>query len=79
MAQKPAFGALKAVKDDTTPAAAPKAAGPKIQITLRLEEHQWAALRELSIQRRIDSGIRTSVHDLLLEGVMHVLAAANLD
>jgi hypothetical protein len=82
MAQKPAFGALRKAKptpqlstaaEASPPVAEPKQA-PRIQTSIRLEPAMWAALNDLATRKRIESGRRVTVHDLLIEGGLHILA-----
>jgi hypothetical protein len=83
MAQRPSFGALKKTKPalgvvtaaaDSSPAAQAQQA-PRIQTSVRLDPAMWAALNDLATRKRIDTGRRVTVHDLLIEGGRHVLAA----
>ena len=82
MAQKPAFGALRKIKpapepvaasEDVPPAADPKQA-PRIQTSVRLDPEMWAALNDLATRKRVETGRRVTVHDLLLDGSRHILA-----
>ena len=83
MAQKPTFGALKKTKAEAEAApvaeAAPTAGQPKsasrIQTSIRLEPAMWAALNDLATRKRVETGRRVTVHDLLIEGGQHILAA----
>ena len=83
MAKKPAsFGTLRKakpaaesvpVKDtQSEPTAVTQAA--RIQTSVRLEPAMWAALNDLATRQRVDTGRRVTVHDLLIEGVRHILA-----
>lgn len=82
MAQRPTFGALKKTKPvaetpplapiDPTPAAPEQA--PRIQTSVRLDPAMWAALNDLARRRRIETGRRVTMHDLLIEGGHHILA-----
>ena len=83
MAQRPTFGALKKTKPAPEAAApvplnAPPARGAKaparIQTSVRLEPAMWAALNDLATRKRVETGRRVTVHDLLIEGSRHVLA-----
>ena len=82
MARKPAFSTLTKTKPTAEPAApaltrsatAPKPAADRIQTTLRLEPAIWAALIDLAVRKRVSTGQRITVHDLVLEGVHHILA-----
>jgi Ribbon-helix-helix domain len=82
MAQRPAFGSLKKTKPspematpvpDSPPAPEAKPA-PRIQTSVRLEPEMWAALNDLATRKRVESGRRVTVHDLLIEGGRHILA-----
>ena len=82
MAQRPSFGALKKTKP--TPDGEPPAeAAPvetlskpteRIQTSVRLDPARWAALNDLATRKRIEDGRRVTVHDLMIEGVDHILA-----
>ena len=82
MAQRPTFGALKKIKPatetlppaptDPTPGTPEQA--PRIQTSVRLDPAMWAALNDLATRRRIETGRRVTMHDLLIEGGRHVLA-----
>lgn len=81
MAQRPAFGALKKSKpvpEAAAPAPAIREAEQKpparIQTSIRLDPATWAALNDLATRKRVETGRRVTVHDLLLEGVAHILA-----
>jgi hypothetical protein len=84
MAQRPTFGALKKAKPglivlDRAPAAEPEprqAVGKpaRIQTSVRLAPAMWAALNDLATRKRVDTGQRVTVHDLLIEGANHILA-----
>jgi len=82
VAQKPAFGALRKAKpaveveaaiDASPPAAEPKQAA-RIQTSIRLEPAMWAALNDLATRKRVETGRRVTMHDLLIEGGLHILA-----
>jgi hypothetical protein len=81
MGQRPSFGSLKKAKPGLTVAEAPtaserpKAGKPaRIQTSVRLEPAVWAALNDLATRKRMETGQRITVHDLMLEGAMHILA-----
>jgi hypothetical protein len=83
MAQRPQFGALKKAKPMSEPAPTPAEPGlsvagsklpPRIQTSVRLDPAMWAALNDLAIRKRVDTGRRVTVHDLLIEGGRHILA-----
>ena len=81
MAQRPSFGALKKAKPGLTVvetgAEQPRAATQKperIQTSVRLEPAMWAALNDLATRKRVETGQRVTVHDLMIEGATHVLA-----
>ena len=82
MAQRPTFGALKKTKPaaEALPPApanpAPEAPEqvPRIQTSVRLDPAMWAALNDLATRRRIETGRRVTMHDLLIEGGRHILA-----
>jgi hypothetical protein len=85
MAQRPAFGALKKAKPGLTvvdnkeaaPNAEPRPAigkSNRIQTSVRLEPAMWAALNDLAVRKRVETGRRVTVHDLLIEGGRHILA-----
>jgi hypothetical protein len=82
MAQKPAFGALKKSKpaaevaavSETQPLASEPKPAPRIQTSVRLEPAMWAALNDLATRKRVETGRRVTVHDLLIEGGLHMLA-----
>jgi predicted DNA-binding ribbon-helix-helix protein len=83
MAQKPSFGALTKRKASATPEAvpAPEVAQskaklqsvPRIQTSVRLDPAMWAALNDLATRKRVETGQRVTVHDLLIEGSRHIL------
>jgi len=82
MAQRPAFGALKKTKpappqlapvENGNPPAGPQQV-PRIQTSVRLDPAMWAALNDLATRKRVETGRRVTVHDLLIEGGRHVLA-----
>jgi hypothetical protein len=85
MAQRPSFGALKKAKpstadiaplaDDISPAASASKPTPRIQTLVRLHPAMWAALNDPATRKRIEDGRRVTVHDLLIEGSRHILAA----
>jgi len=56
------------------PSPVPAAKPERVQTSIRLDPAMWAALVELSAQKRLQTGQRTSVHDLLIEGARHILA-----
>jgi hypothetical protein len=81
MGQRPAFSTLKKAKPGLTVVKTPpppekvapgKAA--RIQTSVRLEPAMWAALNDLATRKRVETGQRITVHDLMLEGAMHILA-----
>lgn len=82
MAAKPSFGALKKAKpalEVVTPGdAAPREVDSirvtRIQTSVRLDPAMWAALSALATRKTVESGRKVSVHDLLIEGVSHILA-----
>jgi len=82
MAQRPTFGALKKTKPATeAPAPAPtdptpgrQEQAPRIQTSIRLDPVMWAALNDLATRKRIETGRRVTMHDLLIEGGRHILA-----
>ena len=79
MAQRPAFGELKKLKPGLTvvEAAEPPQATAKttrIQTSVRLAPAMWAALNDLATRKRVESGQRVTVHDLMIEGASHILA-----
>jgi hypothetical protein len=81
MASRPAFGALKKPKPApaesvATPKAkpAPTKAPERIQTSIRLHPAMWAALNDLATRKRMETGQRVTVHDMLIEGARHILA-----
>jgi Ribbon-helix-helix domain len=81
MAQRPSFGALKKTKPapyivpaEGSPAASEPKAPARIQTSVRLEPAMWAALNDLATRKRVEDGRRVTVHDLLIEGGLHILA-----
>lgn len=82
MAQRPTFGALKKIKPAAeAPPLAPAHPAPdapeqasRIQTSVRLDPAMWAALNDLATRRRIETGRRVTMHDLLIEGSRHILA-----
>ena len=85
MAQRPSFGALKKAKPAAGAVAQAAAEAevnhtprpPKdqrIQTSIRLDPAEWAALNDLATRKRVETGRRVTVHDLLIEGARHVLA-----
>ncbi len=82
MAQRPTFGALKKTKpaaEALTPAPTDPVPGgqeqaPRIQTSIRLDPVMWAALNDLATRKRIETGRRVTMHDLLIEGGRHILA-----
>jgi predicted DNA-binding ribbon-helix-helix protein len=82
MAQKPSFGALKKEKLASAPVAPESESvelvaerqAPRIQTSVRLDPAMWAALNDLATRKRIATGRRVTMHDLLIEGGHHVLA-----
>jgi hypothetical protein len=84
MANRPSFGALKKAKPGLTvvsdaPASAeqgrPDVGKPaRIQTSVRLEPAMWAALNDLATRKRVETGQRVTVHDLMIEGASHILA-----
>lgn len=52
----------------------PSGKAARIQTSVRLEPAVWAALNDLATRKRVESGQRVTVHDLMLEGAMHILA-----
>lgn len=84
MAQKPpTFGSLTKSKTaaeamsvaKTAPAVARPQSTSRIQTSVRLEPAMWAALNDLATRKRVETGQRVTVHDLLIEGGRHVLEA----
>ena len=86
MAKRPAFGDLRKTKpapepgpataSQPEPAAAPAPA--RIQTSVRLEPAMWAALNDLATQKRVQTGRRVTVHDLLIEGARYILAVSGI-
>jgi len=82
MAKRPAFDALKKTKPmpgeaalvEARRAAAKPKVDTRIQTSVRLEPAMWAALNDLATRKRVEAGRRVTVHDLLIDGVRHVLA-----
>ena len=81
MAKRTPFGALKKAKAfevaaETTTEDRPLASKPmpRIQTSIRLEPAMWAALSDLATRKRVETGRRVTVHDLLIEGSRHILA-----
>ncbi len=83
MAQRPAFGALKKAKPaaeavtpepGVAPAGGSRKAPARIQTSVRLDPAMWAALNDVATRKRIETGHRVTVHDLLIEGGRHILA-----
>ncbi len=82
MAQRPTFGALKKIKPTaeplpstpTDPAPGEPEPAPRIQTSVRLDPAMWAALNALATRKRIETGRRVTMHDLLIEGGRHILA-----
>ena len=87
MAQRPTFGALKNTKapepepmeaeeqiSSAPPFKAKERAPQRIQTSVRLETAMWAALNELATNKRIETGRRVTVHDLIIDGARHILA-----
>jgi hypothetical protein len=82
MAQRPTFGALKKTKpepelarvEDSPPSSAGAKQAPRIQTSVRLDPAMWAALNDLATRKRVETGQRVTVHDLLIEGGRHILA-----
>lgn len=82
MAQRPTFGMLRKNKPaveapplvkDNIPAIEPEQA-TRIQTSVRLDPAMWAALNDLATRKRVETGRRVTMHDLLIEGGRHVLA-----
>jgi len=83
MTQRPSFGSLKKEKpglavveaspERPTPATKPVKPA-RIQTSIRLEPAVWGALNDLATRKTVETRDRTTVHDLITEGVMHVLA-----
>lgn len=46
----------------------------RIQTSVRLEPAVWAPLNDLATRKRVETGQRITVHDLMIEGAMHILA-----
>jgi hypothetical protein len=82
MAQRPSFGTLKKSKPGLTVEGQPAGAEPRasagksarIQTSVRLEPAMWAALNDLATRKRVATGQRITVHDLMIEGAAHILA-----
>lgn len=82
MAQKPSFGTLKKTKPASEPApastiqteASVATQGARIQTSVRLDPAMWAALNDLATRKRVETGRRVTMHDLLIEGGLHILA-----
>jgi len=85
VAQRPTFGALKKTKltpdavttTESLPAASASAAAklpPRIQTSVRFDPAMWAALNDLATRKRVETGQRVTLHDLLIEGARHILA-----
>lgn len=85
MANRPSFGTLKKAKPGLTvvggaPAGAEQggrqtAEKPaRIQTSVRLEPAMWAALNDLATRKRVETGHRVTVHDLMIEGANYILA-----
>jgi hypothetical protein len=82
MAQKPTFGTLKKTKvapeavsvPEVAPAAAKPQAASRIQTSVRLDPAMWAALNDLATRKRVETGQRVTVHDLLIQGAQHILS-----
>ena len=55
------------------PAEAGKA-DKRIQTSVRLDPAIWAALSDLATRKRVQTGQRVTMHDLLIEGGQHILA-----
>jgi predicted DNA-binding ribbon-helix-helix protein len=61
--------------ETSQPAVAPESASTsRIQTSVRLEPAMWAALNDLATRRRVETGRRVTVHDLLIECGKHILA-----
>jgi hypothetical protein len=83
MAQRPSFGTLKKAKPGLTvvegqPAGEPEPSSrvgkaARIQTSVRLEPAMWAALNDLATRKRVATGQRITVHDLMIEGATHIL------
>jgi hypothetical protein len=41
---------------------------------VRLEPAMWAALNDPATRKRVETGRRVTMHDLLIEGGKHILA-----
>jgi hypothetical protein len=80
MAKRPSFAALKNDKPAapsvhvTAPPAVETKPAPRIQTSVRLDPAMWAALSDLATRKRIEDGRRVTAHDLLIEGLRHILA-----
>ncbi len=85
MAQRPTFGALKKTKltsdavttTESLPAASASTAAklpPRIQTSVRFDPAMWAALNDLATRKRVETGQRVTLHDLLIEGARHIFA-----
>jgi hypothetical protein len=80
MAHRPAFGTLRKAKPGLTVVEreakppSPAAKPARIQTSVRLEPAMWAALNDLATRKRVETGQRVTVHDLMIEGVSHILA-----
>lgn len=78
MGKKPAFGALKKAKPVAVEASAPAEAGSakpakRIQTSIRMPPEVWAAVNDLATRKRLETGGRVTVHDLLMDTVYRVL------
>jgi len=41
---------------------------------VRFDPAMWAALNDLATRKRVETGQRVTLHDLLIEGARHILA-----
>jgi hypothetical protein len=46
----------------------------RIQASVQMPPEIWAALNDLATRKRLEDGQHVTVHDLVLEGIHHVLA-----
>jgi hypothetical protein len=86
MAKKPpSFGALRKAKPAPDPAPQQPAQAPatapaavkdaRIQTSVRLDPVVWGALNDLATRLRVETGDRVTMHDLLTQGALHILAS----
>ena len=89
MAQRPAFGTLKKAKPGLSVVEGQPVSEPeprevaqkraRIQTSVRLEPAMWAALNDLATRKRVATGHRITVHDLMIEGAIHILAVNGIE